>query len=78
MPESRSWSWRYMAPIIPLFALPAAVAYQENALSRKAVWTLFSFSAYLAILSLAPMMWHIQAQLPIRGLVEYKPWIIHP
>jgi hypothetical protein len=67
-----SWSWRFMLPMVPPLALPAACALEARLLPRRIEWTLFYLSFYITILSLAPIAWHILAQTPLVEAVNYK------
>ena len=70
------WSWRYMLPLIPLLALPAAIAYDRGFVSEKTVWCLFTVSLYLTLLSHAPITWHIFTGSPFVKLMNYGSGII--
>ncbi len=59
-----SWSWRFMLPLVPLAALPAAVAHGRY-VDGKTVKLLFMISAYMTLLSLAPIAWHIMSGTPL-------------
>ncbi|MCX6695636.1 MAG: glycosyltransferase family 39 protein [Candidatus Altiarchaeota archaeon] len=67
------WSTRLLTPVIPLLAIPFAIAYERKQLDRGLVLTLAVASIALTLLSLAPVSWHLFTQFPISNWIYYEP-----
>ena len=59
------WSARLLTPIIPLLAVPFALAYEKSQVGRNVIMTLTVISIALTVFSLAPVSWHLFTQFPL-------------
>jgi uncharacterized MAPEG superfamily protein len=64
------WSWRYMTPLVPLFAIPTALIYEEKTIPYTIFWIIFYVSLVFTIASLIPAVSHIQTTSMIVKLVQ--------
>ena len=68
------WSTRLLTPVIPLLAIPFALAYEKKQVGGGVVLTLAVISVALTLFSLAPISWHLFTQLPITSWITYNPY----
>jgi len=68
------WSTRLLTPIIPLLAVPFALAYERSQVGKNVVLILAVISIILTIFSLAPVSWHLFTQMPISNWIYYEPF----
>jgi hypothetical protein len=69
-----SWGPRLLLPVIPLMAHPLAANLKNQGIRQARItWVIFAVSAYISLLSLSMLSWHIVSGSPLVEMMRYRP-----
>lgn len=67
------WSARFLTPVVPLLAVPLALAIENEQVHENMILMLGLASIVLTVFSLAPVSWQLFTQFPLTEMISYNP-----